>query len=132
MTNLYYRDANAAILTYDITNEQSFTSLDFWLKELKYKIDNEGMILCLAGNKCDVGDDERKVEYNRSDESEAELCHFGIMFHCFGIFTHGKSPPSYVFYIIIGETSGNHPMVVWSEDGNIRSEDSLMIPCIFG
>lgn len=47
MTNLYYRDANAAILTYDITNEQSFTSLDFWLKELKYKIDNEGMILCL-------------------------------------------------------------------------------------
>ena len=69
---------------------------------------------------------------NRSDESEAELCHFGIMFHCFGIFTHGKSPPSYVFYIIIGETSGNHPMVVWSEDGDIRSEDSLMIPCILG
>ena len=66
MTNLYYRDANAAILTYDITNEQSFTSLNFWLKELKYKIDNEGMILCLAGNKCDVGDDERKVEYNRA------------------------------------------------------------------
>ena len=27
---------------------------------------------------------------------------------------------SYVFYIIIGETSGNHPMVVWSEDGGIR------------
>lgn len=66
MTNLYYRDANAAILTYDITNEQSFISLEFWLKELKYKIDNEGMILCLAGNKCDVTDEERKVEYSKA------------------------------------------------------------------
>ena len=36
------------------------------------------------------------------------------------------------FYIIMGETSDNHPMVVWLEDGDIWSEDSLMIPCIFG
>ena len=72
MTNLYYRDANAAILTYDITNEQSFTSLDFWLKELKYKIDNEGMVLCLAGNKCDVGDEERKVDYERAKKFAEE------------------------------------------------------------
>ena len=35
------------------------------------------------------------------------------------------------FYIIMGETSDNHPMVVWLEDGDIWSEDSLMIPCIF-
>ena len=68
MTNLYYRDANAAILTYDITNEQSFTSLDFWLKELKYKIDNEGMIICLAGNRCDVSNDERKVPHVKAGD----------------------------------------------------------------
>ena len=72
MTNLYYRDANAAILTYDITNEQSFTSLDFWLKELKYKIDNEGMIICLAGNKCDVSNDERKVDYTKAKKFAEE------------------------------------------------------------
>ena len=47
MTNLYYRDAQVAILTYDITNEQSFSSIDFWIKELKYKVENENMILCL-------------------------------------------------------------------------------------
>ena len=61
MTNLYYRDAQVAILTYDITNESSFTSIDFWIKELKYKVENENMILCLVGNKCDVSQDDRKI-----------------------------------------------------------------------
>ena len=61
MTNLYYRDAQVALLTYDITNESSFTSIDFWIKELKYKVENENMILCLVGNKCDVGPDDRKI-----------------------------------------------------------------------
>ena len=60
MTNLYYRDAQVAILTYDITNEQSFSSIDFWIKELKYKVENENMILCLVGNKCDVNSNEKK------------------------------------------------------------------------
>ena len=61
MTNLYYRDAQVALLTYDITNESSFTSIDFWIKELKYKVENENMILCLVGNKCDVNKDDRKI-----------------------------------------------------------------------
>ena len=61
MTNLYYRDAQVAILTYDITNESSFASIDFWIEELKFKVENENMILCLVGNKSDVTQDERKV-----------------------------------------------------------------------
>ena len=61
MTNLYYRDAQVALLTYDITNESSFNSIDFWIQELKYKVENENMILCLVGNKCDVSNDERRV-----------------------------------------------------------------------
>jgi small GTP-binding protein len=61
MANLYYRDASAAILTYDITNEKSFESLSYWVEELKYKFDHDKLVLCLAGNKCDVED--RKVQY---------------------------------------------------------------------
>jgi Ras-related protein Rab-5C len=61
MTNLYYRDAQVAILTYDITSESSFSSIDFWIEELKFKVENENMILCLVGNKSDVSQDERKV-----------------------------------------------------------------------
>ena len=61
MTNLYYRDAQVALLTYDITNEASFTGIEFWIEELKYKVENENMILCLVGNKSDVNDADRKI-----------------------------------------------------------------------
>ena len=61
MTNLYYRDAQVALLTYDITNESSFTGIEFWIDELKYKVENENMILFLVGNKSDASDEERKV-----------------------------------------------------------------------
>ena len=66
MTNLYYRDAQVAILTYDITNESSFASIDFWIEELKFKVENENMILCLVGNKSDVTQDERKVSKDKA------------------------------------------------------------------
>jgi small GTP-binding protein len=62
MANLYYRDASAAILTYDITNEKTFESINYWVEELKFKCDQEKLVLCLAGNKCDVGNDERKIQ----------------------------------------------------------------------
>ena len=72
MTNLYYRDAQVAILTYDITNESSFASIDFWIKELKYKVENENMILCLVGNKCDVNSNEKKVTTLKGKNFAAE------------------------------------------------------------
>ena len=62
MTNLYYRDAQVAILTYDVTSESSFSGIEFWITELKYKVENDNMILCLVGNKCDVNENERKVQ----------------------------------------------------------------------
>ena len=54
MTNLYYQDAQVAILTYDVTNEESLESLNYWLEQLNNKVEVDNMILCLAGNKIDV------------------------------------------------------------------------------
>ena len=54
MTNLYYHDAQVAILTYDVTNEQSLESLNYWLDQLNNKVEVDNMLLCLAGNKIDV------------------------------------------------------------------------------
>ena len=61
MTNLYYRDAQVAILTYDVTNEQSLESLNYWLNELNDKVEIDNMLLCLAGNKTDVDQSEKRV-----------------------------------------------------------------------
>lgn len=63
MANLYYQDAAAAILTYDVTNEKSFESLNYWIDELRNKIDQDKIVLCLAGNKCDREISEKKVQF---------------------------------------------------------------------
>ena len=61
MTNLYYRDAQVAILTYDVTNESSLESLNYWLNELNDKVEIDNMVLCLAGNKNDVDPSEKRI-----------------------------------------------------------------------
>ena len=68
MTNLYYRDAQVAILTYDITNSQSFEGLSFWLSELNDKVNKDNMLLFLAGNKCDVDNNMKRVSSKEAKE----------------------------------------------------------------
>ena len=66
MANLYYKDAVAAILVYDITNSESFESLSFWVKELKENVDNENFVISVAGNKNDLPSEEKKISYNQA------------------------------------------------------------------
>ncbi len=61
MAPLYYRDANAAILVFDVTDPKSFKSIEYWHKELDSLVKNEGLVLVLAGNKCDLPEKERKI-----------------------------------------------------------------------
>jgi len=63
---IYYRDANGAILVYDITDRDSFDRVQNWVKELK-KMLGEGIVLVIVGNKCDL-ERQRKVTL---DEAEA-------------------------------------------------------------
>ena len=72
MTNLYYKGAQVAILTYDIKNEASFSSIEFWINELKYKVENENMILCLVGNKWDVSSNERVIPTSKGKNFASE------------------------------------------------------------
>ena len=72
MMNLYYKGAQVAILTYDIKNEASFSSIEFWINELKYKVENENMILCLVGNKWDVSSNERVIPTSKGKNFASE------------------------------------------------------------
>lgn len=53
LTPLYYRDANGALLVYDITDSHSFQRVRDWVKELR-KVVGPGIAIALAGNKCDL------------------------------------------------------------------------------
>jgi small GTP-binding protein len=63
LANLYYKDSVAAILVYDVTNKESLDSLDYWVKELKDNVDNTNYIISVAGNKCDLSNEMKKVSY---------------------------------------------------------------------
>uniref|UniRef100_A0A0D6R9D7 Uncharacterized protein n=1 Tax=Araucaria cunninghamii TaxID=56994 RepID=A0A0D6R9D7_ARACU len=52
---MYYRGAAAAIIVYDITNNDSFTRAQKWVEELQ-KQGNPNMVMALAGNKSDMID----------------------------------------------------------------------------
>jgi len=56
MINMYYRDAIGAIICYDLANEASFKSVEYWVNEMKANTtaDQDGFVMALAGNKVDL------------------------------------------------------------------------------
>ncbi|XP_069088776.1 ras-related protein Rab-3B [Pleurodeles waltl] len=71
ITTAYYRGAMGFILMYDITNEESFTSVQDWATQIKtYSWDNAQVIL--VGNKCDM-DDERVISPDKGKHLADQL-----------------------------------------------------------
>ncbi|XP_066466237.1 ras-related protein Rab-17 [Tiliqua scincoides] len=52
--HLYYRNANAAILVYDITKQESLEKAKVWLSELEKEFLPGEIIIVLVGNKLDL------------------------------------------------------------------------------
>ena len=62
LTKFFYKDAAMIILVYDITNRASFENLkNVWYKEIKENGDKH-VILGIAGNKCDLYENEQVNE----------------------------------------------------------------------
>ncbi len=62
---IYYRDADGALLVYDITDAGSFEKVRTWIKELR-KIVGPSICLVIAGNKADL----EKHRAVNADEAE--------------------------------------------------------------
>jgi len=63
---IYYRDAEGAVLVYDITMKESFPKVAKWLTELRDHAGDD-IILAIAGNKCDRESDR---QIRREDAEE--------------------------------------------------------------
>ena len=50
---IYYRDADGALLVYDITDAESFNKVKKWIKELRKIVGND-IVIVIAGNKVDL------------------------------------------------------------------------------
>ncbi|KAI9721042.1 MAG: hypothetical protein M1812_002523 [Candelaria pacifica] len=74
ISRLYYRGANAAVLCYDITDEDSFEEMGRWMMELKKYLGDE-VVVHVVGTKSDIvdcGERERRVPFERCISYVAE------------------------------------------------------------
>ncbi|NWQ61845.1 RAB17 protein, partial [Neopipo cinnamomea] len=58
--HLYYRNAHAALLVYDIANKETLRRAKLWLEELEKKFLPDEIVIALVGNKTDLAA-EREV-----------------------------------------------------------------------
>lgn len=57
---MYYRNSKAAIVIFDLSDNNSFNKAKYWIKELKKNI-NEDIVIILVGNKFDLNIKKVKI-----------------------------------------------------------------------
>jgi GTPase SAR1 family protein len=72
---MYYRGAQAAIVVYDVTNQDTFSRAKNWVKELQRQA-SPNIVIALAGNKADLSN-KRMVDF---EEAQAYADDNGLLF----------------------------------------------------
>ena len=78
MASLHYRDTQAALLVYDVTDVRTFQSLDYWVRELDEKVRDENMIVVMTGNKSDLPDRRVATEQAKTFANSNSLQAFDV------------------------------------------------------
>ena len=53
ITHAYYRGVSGTVIVYDVTKQETFDQVNFWLREIA-QFGNENCQKLLIGNKCDL------------------------------------------------------------------------------
>ena len=74
---MYYRGATAALIVYDVTNEDSFQGAKSWIEELRGQ-GKPNVVIILVGNKYDLLEDSNKREVDVADylNENSDKIHF--------------------------------------------------------
>lgn len=86
LTSSYYRDVDGVFLTYDVSNDESFTKLPFWIENLKRYCNKDKVQMLLVGNKFDLRENMEPRELVRKGRAMA----FANMLGCPYIETSAK------------------------------------------
>ncbi|KAK1835469.1 MICOS complex subunit MIC60 [Podospora conica] len=76
---MYYRNANCAVVVYDITQASSLDKAKAWVKELQRQA-NENIIIALAGNKLDLVTEQPDKRAIQTADAEAYAKEAGLLF----------------------------------------------------
>mmetsp|Transcript_15219 Transcript_15219/g.26378 ORF Transcript_15219/g.26378 Transcript_15219/m.26378 type:complete len:212 (+) Transcript_15219:221-856(+) len=76
ITSAYYRGAMGILLVYDVTDEGSFNNIRNWMRNIEQHA-SDTVNKILVGNKCDMADEKRAVQYSKGKALADE---YGIRF----------------------------------------------------
>jgi len=65
MAPMYYRNAAAAIVCFDVTDESTFNTMKDWVEELKTNVVDKNLVIAIACNKADL--ETRQVSRARAE-----------------------------------------------------------------
>ena len=60
ITPSLFKQCQGFVLVYDITKIDTFNRIQFWIDQIRQKVNKEAITMILIGNKCDL-EDEREV-----------------------------------------------------------------------
>merc|ERR1712010_154591 len=63
----YIRDSSVAVVVYDVTNRASFLNSTRWVEDVRSERGSD-VVICLVGNKTDLGNDKRQVSAEEGEE----------------------------------------------------------------
>jgi len=72
----YIRDSSVAVVVYDVTNRASFINTTKWVEDVRAERGND-VVICLVGNKTDLGNDKRQIT---TEEGEEKAKKDGLLF----------------------------------------------------
>ena len=111
LTTMFYKDANAAVMVYDVTRKESFDEIkNYWSNQIKEN-SPENIILVIAGNKSDL------IEQETVDEEEAR--NFAKELNAIFISTSAKSSEGInsLFEEIAKKHTGSTNITMKEDDG---------------
>lgn len=76
---MYYRNAQAAVVVYDVTKAPSLDKAKSWVKELQRQA-NPNIVIALAGNKVDLVEEESDARQVPTEEAKAYAEESGLLF----------------------------------------------------
>ena len=72
LAKIFYKDAKAVILVYDVTNKKSFDEMkDYWYEQIK-QLGDKDIIIAIAANKSDLYE-EKQVENEEGEKFATEI-----------------------------------------------------------
>jgi small GTP-binding protein len=79
INQIYYREASAALLVFDLTEKRTFEDLGMWKQDFEKENSLSGAIIILVGNKCDLAQDvEVSEEEARSWADDHGMQYFEV------------------------------------------------------